>query len=412
MKTKISDVSAFKSLFRCITRFTENAHFDVRKKGIRIRSIDPYDFCYIDIQLTPQFFEGYNLDTAFTFGVNIAKLKNILPNITKDTPLLLEINHGKLQFHLMNKRKTTYNLDWLPIDPYNHPEPLKLNYETHIDVPSKEFLSLIKEAATVSNEIDFLAGNGKLKVTSIDDGFSYTSEICVRKGILKVQPIRLFVIIDYLRRLYEIIDICESVKLSMGNEMPLKVNVSYNNKGSFSFVLSNRKVNENRENKNSMLIPDVSFTKLPEFLGFISKREETDPRIIPLSQVETENNENLGLAITLGLVILTRKSISLTKEGERLVHLLKESPEVAKKELHTIALKRMPSYEAIIKSIGGKSLSTIEIYNKVNSALKSKYIPQIRKHDMMMLLGIATWCKAIDRKMALHYFGKGATSVV
>ena len=79
MELKIVDVSLFKAIFRGITKFTDVARFDVSNNGIRIRSIDPHDFCYIDIKLQPSFFDGFNWNSeTFTSEADIGKLKQVI----------------------------------------------------------------------------------------------------------------------------------------------------------------------------------------------------------------------------------------------------------------------------------------------------------------------------------------------
>ena len=84
MKIQVSDVSAFRSIFLCITRFIEKAHFDVQKTGIRIRSIDHHDFCYIDLFLRQEFFEGYDLNgKVLSFGADCANIISIFLTFSK-----------------------------------------------------------------------------------------------------------------------------------------------------------------------------------------------------------------------------------------------------------------------------------------------------------------------------------------
>lgn len=409
LKLKVSDAWGFKALFRCVTRFAEKAHFDVQKTGIRIRSIDPHDFCYVDARLAPSFFEDYDLyGDKFSFGADISKLKYMLANIHKDTPVFLEINDGNLQLHLISKWKTTYKLDWLATDPYDLPEPLKFDYKVNVEIAPKDFFSVIKDAAAVSHEICFSAGNGKLKATSSNGDFSFASEIDVINGISKIKPVRSFAIIDYLRTLYDLIDKCESVRLGIGEELPLRVNLSYKGKGSFSFIISNRKLkSKEKKSKGGMSIPHLSVTKFPEFLEFLgTSAEGVDSGMLRLAQLETEGEDYTRLAAMLELSLRKKGKVFLTTEGKKFVLLLQQNPEKAKRWLHIATIKKLPPYKAIMKHLIERPLSTTEIYEKVNATLRRKSLPEIHRQDLVILLGLATWCRAVDRKLALYYFGK------
>lgn len=407
MKTMISDVYTFKSILLSVIRFTGNAHLDVRRTGIRIRSIDQHDFCHSEVHFTPEFFEGYNIDgKTFSFSVNTMGLRNILGKIRNDNHLLLEITQGRLRIRFGGKRKTTYDLEWFTIDHYEFPELPSFNYRIVIDIPSTDFLHLIREASAVSPELHLLVGNGKLKAACRDGHLSYTTEIGLRNQMTRLRPLGAFVIVDYLKNLSEIMNLCDSVNIGMGEETPLKISFIYNGVVSLSFLVSNRKTTEKRGN-NLILMPDAVSTKLPGFIQFIGKFQRgTKATPLSLSLSETDYYDYTRLAVALGLAKIIGGNISITREGKILVSLLQEKPDMARKELHNVALKKIVSYAVLINSLHKRSLTTTEIYEKVNSELKSRSIPQIDKEELMNLLGMGTWCRMIYRKVGLYYFGK------
>lgn len=420
MKLKISEVAVFKALFLCVTRFAEIAHFDIQKTGIRIRSIDPHDFCYVDVRLSPSFFEGYVMhEDRFSFGADVGKLKQMLVNVHKDKPLYLEINEGNLQLHLVNKWKTTYKLDWLDTDPYDLPEPLRLEHKVHINIPSEDFFRIIKDASTVSHEICFSALNGKLEASSENQDFSFKSKIDVGDGISKIdnrakisrtKPVTAFAIIDYLKTLHELIALCDSVQLGIENELPLRLDISYRGRSSFTFLISNRKLSrtaKQRRRREGMSIPHLSVTKLPEFLEFIeTSAEGVDANTLKLAQLETAGGDYTRLATMLDFISKKNGKIFLTIDGKKFVFMLREAPEKARQQLHITALKKLPQYEVIMRHLIERPLSTNEIHDKVNSTLEQKSLPKLSHQDLIVLLGLGTWCKVVDRKMALYYFGK------
>ena len=53
-----------------------------------------------------------------------------------------------------------------------------------------------------------------------------------------------------------------------------------------------------------------------------------------------------------------------------------------------------------------RSMTSDELFRKINNELEKISEHKIDKQDMSTLLGIASWCGIIDRKLALYYFGK------
>jgi hypothetical protein len=410
MKMQVADVTTFKSLLRCITRFADKAHIDLLKTGIRIKGVDSHDFCYIDVKLGREFFVNYevNKDT-YSFGLDISRLKYVLANINKDTPVFLEFSEGSMTLHLVNHRKSTYRIAWLFTDIFDLPEPPQFEYPAVIDLPAKDFVSVIKEAATISHEIRLSAGYGKLKAIAVNSDFTFTTEIELGDGISKLKPVESYAILDYLRSLSELIADAKKLKLAIGNHIPLRLDISYGAKGSFSFTISNRKLEEKeRKDVDGMSIPRISITKFPEFIEFLNSAPEgSDPKMLRLAQIETEGFDYSRFGTILGLNVRKDNKIFLTMEGRRLASLLQQSPEKAKKELHILALRQIPSYKLLIEHLSDRPLSTSEIYDRLSTSLKKENLPEIQKQQMVILLGLATWCGTIDRKMALYYFGKG-----
>lgn len=415
MRLEVADVMTFKALLRCITRFADRAHIDVKKKYIRIKGIDSHDFCYIDIRLGMDFFVKYDVGNAqYSFGLDISRLKYVLANIFKDTPLSLEIKDGHLSLQLMNRRKSTYTISWLSSDIFDLPEPPHFDYSAKVDIPAKEFLIMIREAATISHEISLSAGHGKIKAAAKNGDFSFSTELEIGDGIAKLKPVESFVIVDYLRAISELIGGTEQVKLSIGNNIPLRIEIPYGSRGNFSFVISNRKLEEReRKDLEGMSIPRLSITKFPEYIEFLNSTPEgSDSQMLRLAQIETEGSDYSRFGSILGLSERKNNKISLTMEGKKLASLLQEHPDKAKKSLHILALEKIPSYKLLMQHLTDRPLSTNEIYQRLTESLRKEGLPEIQKQDMIILLGVATWCGTIDRKMALYYFGKGEEVVV
>ena len=110
MKSKINNVKLFVAVLKGITKITDKAHFDVKKNELRIRSIDPFDFCYMDIKLHSSIFDNYKIQkTKTSFGIEIGALKKLLNSI-KNKQVSLEINKNELKLGFLTNWKKTWNI--------------------------------------------------------------------------------------------------------------------------------------------------------------------------------------------------------------------------------------------------------------------------------------------------------------
>lgn len=420
MELKINDLSLFKAIFRGITKFTDVARFDVSHNGIRIRSIDPHDFCYIDIKLQPSFFDGFGWDSEkFTSEADIGKLRQVISKITKDKTMYLDIRKKNIALNFVNSGKTRYELGWIDEEQFNLPEPQNLNYDAQITISSSEFLEIVKEASAVSREIFFGVENGKFIVGSHDGGFSYRKTIDLSdqmfesfKNKIPRRDVKSWTILDYLMTISEIVTQCGKVKLSLSDELPLRVDLSYRGRGSFTFIISNKTLSssekgtkQNIDYKKASPItgnfkpPQISVTKFPKFLKSI--KDGIPLKNLLHSRHETENGNYTRLGELLKFTTKRDGVVYLSNEGKAFLTSLEKRS--GKTKLNKKLKENIPEYNYMLKLLSDTPQSFDDI---VNNLKRSKKYSMKNKEDVLLLLGLATWCNSIDRRLGLYYFGK------
>ena len=421
MKFKVNDVGLFKALFKGITRFTDTAHFEVKKNGIQIRSVDPYDFCYVDINLSPSLFDGYKINSkTFSFGVDLGKIGPIIRNIgSKD--LFLEIADNSLQIKLVNGWVTNYKLDWME-DDSDLPDPLKQNYTAKVTIPSTDFLNIIKDASTVSREIEFEVDEKELRVSATKQGFTYSAKLESKRGLqtmieLKEKSVKSSAILDYLRTLTEIIIKCKEVELNLGDNLPLRLDLKYGG-GTFTFIISNKQIAPTREiaekNKDRLesspkvsrsSIPQITVTKFPDFIKSLNVDDGVDEHDALHSIYETEDGDFTRIAKLLGLVKRQTGRLYLSEDGEAFAKSLRRDSRPGKLRLHKIIQKKVPEYNQLLNFLSNTSSDVAKITDHFKFSKKKGSIIT-KKDDIILLLGLATYCNMIDRKLGLYYFEK------
>jgi len=420
MELKIVDLSLFKAIFHGITKFTDVARFDVSHNGIRIRSIDPHDFCYIDIKLQPSFFEGFSWNSEkFTSEADIGKLRQVISKITKDKTMYLDIRKRNIALNFVNSGNTRYELEWLDEEQFNLPEPQSLDYDAEITIPAVEFLEIIKEASAVSREIYFGVEDGKFVVGSQEGGFSYHKTIDLSgqvfesfKNKIPRKNVKSWTILDYLSTISEMVKQCGYIKLSLSDELPLRADLSYRGRGSFTFIISNQSLSaaekgtkQNIDYKKTSPVaggfkpPQISVTKFPKFLESI--KDGMPAKNLLHSRYETENGNYARLGELLKFTTKRNGVVYLSNEGKDfLVSLEKRS---GKTKLNNKLKENIPEYKYMLKLLSDTPQSFNDI---VNSLKRSKKYSMKNKEEVSLLLGLATWCNSIDRQMGLYYYGK------
>ena len=421
MKFKVNDVGLFKALFKGITRFTDTAHFEVKENGIQIKSIDPYDFCYVDINLPSSLFDGYKINSkTFSFGIELGKIGPIVRNIGSKE-LFLEIADNSLQIKLVNGWTTNYKLNWME-DDSDLPDPLKQNYTAKVTIPSTDFLNIIKDASTVSREIEFEVDEKELRVSATKQGFTYSAKLESKKRLqttieLKKKSVKSSAILDYLRTLTEIIIKCKEVELNLGDNLPLRLDLKYGG-GTFTFIISNKQIAPTREiaekNKDRLesspkvsrsSIPQITVTKFPDFIKSLNVDDGVTEHDALHSIYETEDGDFTRIAKLLGLVKRQTGRLYLSEDGEAFAKSLRRDSRPGKLRLHKIIQKKVPEYNKLLNFLSSTPSDVAKITDHFKFSKKKGSIIT-KKDDIILLLGLATYCNMIDRKLGLYYFEK------
>ena len=421
MKFKVNDVGLFKALFKGITRFTDTAHFEVKKNGIQIRSVDPYDFCYVDINLSPSLFDGYKINSkTFSFGVDLGKIGPIIRNIgSKD--LFLEIADNSLQIKLVNGWVTNYKLDWME-DDSDLPDTLKQNYTAKIPIASTTFLNIIKDASAVSREIVFEVDKKELRVSATKQGFTYSTHLNLNKhyktAVVKKSS-KSSAILDYLRTLSEIIIKCKEVELNLGDNLPVRLDLKYRGGGTFTFIISNTTITASRtameERKDRIesspkvstsSMPQITVTKFPDFIKSLHVEGGVDEHDALHSIYETDDGDFTRITKLLGLAKKRKGRLYLSEDGIMFAKSLRSDSRPGKRRLHKIIQEKVPEYNKLLNFLSSTKGSDVRAITNHFKFSKKKGAIITKKDDIILLLGLATWCNMIDRKLGLYYFEK------
>jgi len=407
---KITNPNVFRKLFQCLAKFVDRVHFDVHDDGIRIRSIDPHDFCYVDLALRKSFFEGRLPTRKISFGIDVEKLSKILPHLASAEQILMNIDEEALEFEATKKWRMAFRIGYLKEDPYDLPEPKKIFYDASFEIPANEFSEIVNTASSVSNEIDFSLSGDKFQVQAATGNHSFYAEPLGKLRLEEKEPknISSHAILSYLKTLNPLVSESGRVRIWLGNEKPLKIDLEYSDKGVFSFSLSPKReqIRPKKERRGTSL-PRITVTRFPEFLLYLANCPAGENvGMLRMTNLETSGGDYSRLGRMLDFTERIRGKINLTKKGEQFVSLYKENINQAKLFLHRNALSKIKSYKLMIRCLKKKPMPPEDLFVEINSILKKRTGMKVDRQDLSTLLGLATWCGIIDRKLALYYFGK------
>ena len=411
MEAKITDTKLFRMLFQYVARFIEVAHFDIKKDLFRVRSIDPHDFCYVDIILYPNFFEKYVVDDEWSFAIGCSKLSSIASTLTAPE-IFLRIDEGRIQFSTKENWTSSFAIRWLRADPYNLPEPTVFDYEATLNIPAKELTGIIRKASAISHEVTFSAEKpNKVSIFAATENYSFVAQPLSPHFQIEVkEPVSVSIILDYLKTLQYFIDRCESAKISIGNEKPLRVDLKYENKGTFSFSFSHKRKEKaekvERRRRGGTSLPRVSMKTFERYVIQLSKYPEgADPKIFEIAGLETKGGDCWRLSDILTLAYKEKGRVKLTPPGEAFVSLYEKDKEKAKQFLHILAKNTIIPYKLMIETLE-TPIALDELRDRINELLEKKHDYRINGQDLSTLIQIAKWCNVLKKGAGLLSFGE------
>jgi len=406
LKAKITDTKIFCSIFQYIARFIEVVHFDVKNDVFRIRSIDPHDLCYIDIVFYPKFFSEYSVNKEWSFSIDCSRLASIFESLNSPE-IFLDIKDGRIEISAGERWLSTFVIKWLRTDVLDLPEPNPLDYEVMLEVSTKDLADIIRKASTVSHEIIFLAKEpSELTIMAAEEDCTLIIKPLFPPFKINIRgSISGSFFLNYLKSLKHFIARCDSAKIFIGNNKPLRIDLMYGDKGIFSFSFSHKKKEisqkERRERKIGASLPRISMKRFILYIIQLSKYPEgVNSELFEMAGLETKGHDNWRLADILTLAYKDEGKIKLTPLGEAFVSLYEKDEKKAKEFLHVIAKETITPYRVMIEKIE-KPVSLENLCQQINAYLQERNYPPINSQDASTLLEIAKWCNSLKIKSGL-----------
>lgn len=395
-------------IFTTIARFVDKVRFEIGEEALRIKSIDPHDFCYVDLLLLKNFFRSYNITKNQSFSVDISKFRSFLPKISKATQILLNVNNDSIDLVATKNWKMTFRIGFLETDLYNLPEPNKIEYETFAVINAEELSKLVDTGAAISSELIFSIEDKDFIVKSQTGEYSFIGKPSKLLKLKEVnRRIEVSAIASYFASLSPLIRRCDQVQVHLGEGKPIRLDLIYRNKAIFTFVLSHRRRQRRKtvyESREGASLPRLTISKLPEYLLYLSNCPEGETmRRLVSAGLETTGGDYGRMVIKLNLANRSKGKIQITKNGEFFVNLLHNDPKYSKQFLHTLVSAKVDAYNTLLDCLKEKPLAPNEVFAEINRNLREEGKYGIDRQDLSTLLGLAIWCEVVDKKLALYY---------
>ncbi|RMF91483.1 MAG: proliferating cell nuclear antigen (pcna) [Methanobacteriota archaeon] len=223
MKLKTSQTDKLRKIFEAIVNLVDEVTLKVAPEGITIRAMDPAHVALIDFEMKKEAFDEYKVEEPLELTVDLKTVVNVLKRVEQD--LVIKIKEGANALTLLSEgtMKKRFNIPLIEASEENLKVP-SITFETEAELDSALFknaiadTSIIGEYVTLKVEGDALYFTTKAEENEVEIRVDKDSCISFKKKDAKSH-----FSLEYLQDMAKIADIINKVKISLGNDLPLKL---------------------------------------------------------------------------------------------------------------------------------------------------------------------------------------------
>ncbi len=279
----------------------------------------------------------------------------------------------------------------------------RVRYHHRLVLPTRAVLLLTRASRVFPDMIRIAFSTRALQIFELSP--SRRMLLSVAMSGAKGRKTEIVVASRHLRRISEILRRSDArvATVSVDSATPVRLAFRFSKLSSVTAVFPMEHQDNSRAITNVQNLPLFKTCPIVQMISFIGARVDgTDPLLISRAGLDTPGSLNLHLAQELGLVSWSNRAVSLTNEGRHLIGLLRHETGSAKVFLHDVVLRNSPLYRKMLSMLTGSPLPFEEL--KLAAArLQGGEMSQDREELVSSLIGIASWCGVVTRRLGLVY---------
>lgn len=238
----LADPKLLKSSIDAISNMIDEAGVSVSDAGLRLRAMDPAHVALVDFELKKEAFDKFEVKGSLVLGLDLDRLNTILKRTgTSDKiSLALDEEANSLRIKFENTSTRTFNLPLIEVSEEELKVP-NLDFPCIIELSPRIISEAIKDAEIISDHVTLRADEEYLYVAAKGDLGNVEVTVAKEEAVQfeTKQECRSMFSIEYLKDMVKASDIANSVRLSLGDNIPVKMDFLAPN-ARLSFLLAPR----------------------------------------------------------------------------------------------------------------------------------------------------------------------------
>lgn len=223
IKFQMNKPKLFKGIIACVEKITDECNIEIDRDGVRFNTLDKSHITFISIDMKPELFDPYIVETPTKVCLDIYELNNVMRRCKSTDILICELNENSIRLTFEGDSTRQFNIKYIDNE-YETPVPPSFDYSEKITVPCSMILDFIMDMKLNSDVLtfridkDYFIANAEGQYgeseTKYLHGASISGDVKSKFSIPKLEEI--------LKPASKIMDSCE---LGLGADMPLKLNL-------------------------------------------------------------------------------------------------------------------------------------------------------------------------------------------
>lgn len=211
-------------IFDSISRIVDEVEIQFGEDSLIVNALDKKHVMFVALEIPKDGFQEYSVPEPVTLAVDTDELMKILKRGRRnDDYILLEIDDPVLRIIFDGDMKRTFTIKTFNLQE-SCPAPPTLNYESEFKIESPVLEGLIRDCDVFSDKVTFAVDPDMLKLKSQSD---YGEVICeYLHGNSDVNYAEAIFSLEFIKNVLKAVKIADWMELSMGNEMPLAVELN------------------------------------------------------------------------------------------------------------------------------------------------------------------------------------------
>ena len=235
-----------KGLVNVISTLVDEAKFSINGEGVNLKAVDPAHVAMVDLTISKGAFESFSADDGTELGIDLDKMKEMLKLAVSGDIIAMEQDESQGRL-IMKVGNITRRMNLVDTAGMNDPKVPQLSLPANVDVAVSELQRGMKAAESVSDHIALTADEESFELFCEGDTDSVSLKLDGKKlaGITATSRVRSLFPLDYFSNLVKAIPSDTIVKISLGNDYPVKISFKFaDGNGSVGYLLAPRIEND------------------------------------------------------------------------------------------------------------------------------------------------------------------------